>query len=308
MKKKRPRIRFNDYLLSRENALLESGRFSTAENYERARRSLHSFLRKPSLYLDQLNADTIMAYNNCLRKKGLSENSISFYNRILRAACNTARKEGYPVPKSLFDEVYTGVAPTRKRAISRSALSRILNYDAGDEKELALARDIFLFSFYARGMNFIDIAFLKKSDISGNSLYYRRHKTGQALTVWLEPCMKDIIRRYAGTGWGNYLFPLLTSEDPLACHTEYMYRLHRHNLRLKELGARCGTEVALSSYVARHSWATLAREAAIPISQISAGLGHTTEKTTAIYLDSFAPETLHRANRKLLAFIMDNKK
>ncbi|MBR5176818.1 MAG: site-specific integrase [Bacteroidales bacterium] len=304
---KKKRILFDDYLRNRVATLEAEGRYSTASNYRSAGNSLTKYLEKRPVRLDEIDRNLVERYNAALYCRGISRNTVSFYNRVLRAICNRAGSEGFQVAEHPFSGVYTGVSATPKRALPKKVLQRIVAFDAEADRELSLTRDLFLFSFYARGMSFVDMAFLRARNLSGAILTYRRRKTGQALTLRLESCMMSILEKYADLCFGDYLLPIIESEDPVTAHRQYVYRLHRHNLRLKELGQCCGAEYPLNSYAARHSWATLASLARVPVTVISAGLGHRSEQVTRIYLDSLSQGTIDRANKQVIAILLKGR-
>lgn len=282
----------------------EAGRFATSRNYRKTMRSFSLFLEGRDLPLSQLSDDMIIRYNRYLAGRGVARNTMSFYNRILRAAYHKAVQDGYaPEGEDPFWAVYTGVDKTPKRALDRGTLRRILSLDLSAEPELALARDMFLFSFYARGMCFVDLVYLKYSNLCGNCLSYVRSKTGQRLKVKIESCMEPIMLRYRSQAFGDYVFPIIQSDDAAEAFKEYNYHLCRHNLMLKEIGRRAGTGFPLNSYAARHSWATLAREADVPIAVISEGMGHASEKTTRIYLAELDNTVVDSANRNVIGFL-----
>lgn len=289
------------YLTRRIDLLKRQRRLGTARNYLRARNSFGRFLEWQDLPLGLLSADVVMAYSDYLSGRGLVRNSISFYMRILRAAYNAAVREGLVEQRHPFRGVYTGVDGTRKRALDEQILLRLQRLDLRRTPSLSMARDLFIFSFSTRGMAFVDMAFLRKSDIRDGTLSYTRRKTGQRLHVGLEPCARIIIERY-GTlrPESPYLFPLLTSEDLPTAYRQYRTALGYYNDRLRRLGRLLGEPLRMSSYVARHSWATAARKRDIPLSVISAGMGHTSERTTRIYLDSLADSAVDRANHEIL--------
>lgn len=280
-------------------ALRKKGKYATARNYQRCMESVRSFMQGQELSITHISTIWVEKYNDYLCERGISRNSVSFYNRILRAVYN---KYCGSVRRDPFRNVYTGVAPTRKRALSPTVLRRIAQLEL--EGEMALSRDLFLFSFFARGMCFVDIAKLRKSNIVDNMICYERSKTGQMLVVQMEPCMEEIIRRWSPSAYGEYVFPLLHSRTPESAFEEYTYRIARHNLILKEIGKRARAPFPLSSYAARHSWATIAQSNDIPVSIISSGLGHTTERTTRIYLSELEHSVLDRANRKVIKSVL----
>lgn len=287
-----------DYLSDRILLLNRTNRFSTSRNYTRTRQSISTFLSGRLLYVNELTAETVAQYNQFLYGKGLQRNTVSFYNRVLRSVYNQAVKEGYARQSFPFAGVYTGVDMTRKRALSIDVLHRIAALTI-DEPELALARDLFLFSFQARGMCFVDMAFLTHKNLQAGFIQYVRRKTGQAISVRVEPWMLAILNRYAGACHEPYLLPILRASDPKEAFEQYTIALSRHNRMLRRLGEMVGTEAPLTSYSARYSWATIARDAAIPLSVISTGMGHTSERTTRIYLASLDNSLVDRANREI---------
>lgn len=290
------------YLDLRIARLVAENRLGTARNYGRARRSFSMFLGEGDIPLDQLSEQVVAHYNAFLARRGVVRNTVSFYMRILRAVYNRAVRERLTEQKHPFEEVYTGVDRTRKRAVDERIIRRLRDADLTRTPALRMARDLFLFSFYTRGMAFVDLAHLRKKDLSGDALSYVRRKMGQRMLVRMEPCMREIVRRYEPqAGRTPYLFPVLTAIDPVAQDVQYRTALNYYNRCLGRLSELLGLDVKLSSYASRHSWATAARNHDIPIPVISAGMGHTSCRTTEIYLTSLENTTVDRANRALLA-------
>ncbi len=288
-------------LTTLENELKDDSQYGNARNLQRALNSFSKFLKGLDLPLNQIDEKLIMEYEQWLRARKVSKNSSSFYMRTLRSAYNkmiirNRLEQTYP-----FRNVYTGVERTRKRAVHEEVMIRLQRLDLTYSAPLAFSRDLFLFSYCTRGMAFVDIAHLKKEDISGGMLSYVRHKTGQRLTIRIEPCIEEIIKRYEPSVHNSpYLFPIITSNDPEEAFRQYQTALGYHNRKLKKLGNLTGENLHLSSYTARHSWATIARNHNIPLSIISAGMGHTSEKTTNIYLDSIESWLIDKANEDIL--------
>lgn len=166
---------------------------------------------------------------------------------------------------------------------------------------LCMARDLFIFSYCTRGMAFVDIAFLKKKNIHRGVLTYRRRKTKQEMSVHIEPCIQNIIDKYKKlTENSEYVFPILTSTNEVSALRQYYTAINYHNRKLKILAEMAGVDAHLTSYTSRHSWATTARNHNIPLSVISAGMGHTSEKTTEIYLASMQNSVIDDANKNVL--------
>lgn len=297
-------VLIDEFFVKAEEELAARGKLSTCRNYRNTRISFLAFLSGKKLAVEALNELTVRQYNEYLDSRSLSRNSKSFYNRILRALYNKAVREHLAPPNPyLFSAAYTGVDRTRKRALSPEALRSIMTLDLSAEKEKAFTRDIFMFSFFARGMSFVDIAFLSNKDINGDEISYIRRKTGARITLKIEPCMAEIMERYKEDACNGYVFPFLHSRKEEEAYGEYSYRLSRYNLLLKEIGRRARIPFPLSSYAARHSWATLARDSDVPLSVISRGMGHTSERTTQIYLAELDQSVLDQANQKIIGVL-----
>jgi integrase len=250
--------------------------------------------------LDALTSDELLLYESYMVQRGVCPNTTSFYMRILQAVYNKAVEKGLIEQKNPFTHVYTGVSKTVKRALLLPDIKRIKNLDLSLHPTLAFARDIFLFSFYMRGMSFIDMAHLRKNDLKGGIISYRRHKTGQQLVVKVEQCAQEIIDRYHDET-SSYLLPIITSEGDE--RHQYRNALHVMNHRLKEIGKMIGSPIQLTTYVGRHSWASAAKSNNIPISVISESMGHENERTTQIYLASIDTSVIDDANAKILSFL-----
>lgn len=290
---------FADELIVR---LSGQGRLGTADNYRRTLSSFSSYLCQDDLPLSRLTERLVLGYSDWLSARGIVRNSVSFYMRNLRAIYNKAVRLNIVCQTHPFGNVYTGIDRTRKRAVSEDCLVRLCRLDLCRTPSLQLARDLFIFSYYARGMAFVDMAYLRKTDIVCGVITYRRHKTGRPLNIRVERCMQDIIDRYAlHTRQTPYVFPILHAEEPSSAYAEYQEGLNYYNKRLRRLSELLGEGVCLSSYTARHSWATAARDHQVPLSVISAGMGHASERTTQIYLASLETAVIDRANWDIIS-------
>lgn len=250
--------------------------------------------------LSDVTAALIREYERWLRGNGVTRNTMSFYMRELRAVFNRAARKYGLVVENPFADVYTGNDRTAKRNITRATVQQIINLDLSRRKGLSFARDMFLFSLLARGMPFVDIAYLRWSDIRGRTLTYCRHKTGQPIKLSLEPQALAIIERWHVPG-SDLVFPILDAAlDGAQMYRQYRSALSLHNKRLRQISELVGGDVHLTSYVARHTWATLAWECDIPLSEISVALGHTSERTTRIYLDMMENSRLDRHCRRVV--------
>ena len=164
---------------------------------------------------------------------------------------------------------------------------------------LEFARDMVLLSFYTRGMSFVDMAYLRKKDLQNGVLSYRRRKTGQQLFIKWEKCMLEIVKKY-NNPLSEYLLPIINPNAKTDARKQYIYTLHNINRNLKLLGNQLGLPLSLTMYVARHTWASIAKSKKIPISVISEGMGHDSEATTRIYLASLDTTAIDKANSIIL--------
>lgn len=291
-------LSFNVYISMQIARLKRLGKIRTSETYTAALRSFSSFMNASEVLFNQLNADLFAEYEVYLKDRGNTPNTISFYMRILKAVYNRAVEDGLTEQRYPFKSVYTGVEKTMKRALSLNDIRRIKELELSLRPNLNYARDLFLFCFYTRGMSFIDMAYLRKKDLSNNTLSYRRRKTGQLLFVKWEKCMQDILDKYP-TNQTEYLLPIITKPN-VDCRKQYTNQLHRVNHLLKKIGNQLNLPIPLTMYVGRHSWASVAKSRNVPISVISEGMGHDSENTTQIYLASLDTSVVDRANKKIL--------
>ena len=278
--------------------LRQMGRCRTAETYATTLNSFIRFRGEKDVQIEKIDSALMMAYEVFLRTAGVCPNSTSFYMRNLRAMYNRAVERELTPQRYPFRYVYTGIDKTVKRAVSLKVIRQLRDLDLTRQPKMAYARDMFLFSFYTRGMSFVDMAYLRKRDLKNGILTYRRQKTGQQLIVKWERPMQEIISRY-DTSATPYLLPIIRHAD-VDERQQYKNAAHYVNSKLKELGQGLGLAIPLTSYVARHAWASIARSKNIPLSTISEAMGHDSETTTRIYLASLDTSVVDRANRLIL--------
>lgn len=278
--------------------LQQMGKQRTSETYCATLKSFMQFRDDKDVLLKEIDSDMMLMYEAYLHNKGLTKNSSSFYMRILRAVYNRAVEKDFTANRNPFKHVYTGIDKTIKRAIPLKAIKQIKDLELSSKSSLDLARDMFLFSFYTRGMSFIDMAYLKKKNLSNNILSYRRRKTGQQLFVRWEKCMQEIVDKY-NNSYSEYLLPII---KPMNCNerTQYQNAMYLINRKLKIIGKMVDIHQPLTMYVARHSWASAAKNKNVPISVISKGMGHDSETTTRIYLASLDIKVVDKANSMIL--------
>jgi site-specific recombinase XerD len=277
--------------------LSKNGHNRTAETYTSTLRSFQKFRKDEDINMQDINRTLIEEYEKFLHDEGVTMNSSSFYMRILRAVYNRAVDRELIFDARPFRHVYTGVDKTMKRAIPIEDIKMIKEMKM-IKKSRSFARDMFMFSFYTRGMSFVDMAFLKKTDIKFGFLTYRRKKTGQLLSIKWEKCMQKIVEKNPCSDH-IYLLPIVDSTKGRQ-RIQYRSRQRAINNNLKKIAEELNLDCNLTMYVARHSWASTALEMEIPIDIISDGMGHTSEKTTRIYLRSLDTRRVDSANEKII--------
>ncbi len=278
--------------------LKEMGKSRTSETYAAAVNSFMRFRKGRDVPLDEIDSDLMVSYGAYLSESGVCRNAVSFYMRTLRAIYNRAVDKELTVQRFPFKHVYTGIGKTVKRAVPIEVIRRIRDLDLSGHPAMDYARDLFMFSFYTRGMSFVDIAFLKKKDLRDGILSYRRRKTNRRLLIKWEKPMQELIDKY-DTSSTPYLMPIIKvpGEDERG---QYLNEAHRVNRNLKKIGKLLGLEIPLTTYVARHGWASIAWSKNIPVSTISEAMGHDSENTTRIYLASLDTSVVDKANSLIL--------
>lgn len=280
-------------------------KYGTASQYQSSLSSFSQYLRKKGiekLLFKEFDSLIVLDYMHYLRKRCITENTVNMYIKILRALYNKARKAGVDVGKhSPFKDIQLRKQETLKRALSVNDIYRIAICDLSCNHLKEQARDIFMFSFYTRGMSFVDIIHLQESAIIDDMIYYERQKTGQRLQIKIESPLREIIEKYKNRD-SSYIFPILSdkAQPNRSLYTSYRYALGRINRSLKRLGRDLGINQPLTTYVARHSWATIAKLQGAPISGISESLGHRSENTTLIYLRAFGNEVIEQINKNVI--------
>lgn len=264
---------------------LKIGKIGSASSYKKTKISVERFLAGSDIRFSQISSQFVRQYESFLQQSNISANTICYYMRNLKSICNQALCDGFRMfDDNPFRYIQTRPRKTIKRALDRDKLKSLLCLQLSDES-LIFSRDLFMFSFYTRGMSFVDISFLKKSNISNNVIRYNRRKTGTEISISITAQLRIIIDRYSSSS--DYLFPIVSSSDLVLAYKDYQTVLRRVNRNLKVLAHLANIDVPLTTYVSRHSWATQARKCGAPISIISEGLGHTSEKMTTVYLKQF---------------------
>lgn len=279
--------------------LKQNGKMRTSETYRATLNSFKRFRNQEDIMLDCLTTEIMERYQAWHKARGNTANTISFYTRILRAVYNRAVEEKIIDNHNPFGRVYTGVDKTVKRAVPLGRIKKMKTLELSLTPALDFARDMFLMSFYLRGMSFIDMAYLKKTDLKNGYIVYRRRKTGQQLIIKWTPQMQAILDKRPDNPT-QYLVPIIKAEG-VNERCAYRYAGYIINRNLKKVGTMAGIPVPLTMYAARHSWASAARAKGISLPVISEGLGHDSEATTRIYLASLDTAAIDRANSLILS-------
>jgi len=281
------------------NQLKFAKKLGNASVYEQSLSFLDRHANHPDITFEELNFSMLKKLEAGHLAEGNSLNSLSFYLRTIRAIYNRAIKAGivkrehYPFSNYSIKETKTA-----KRAISRSDLNSIIKLSLTPDTHIWHARNYFLFSFYNMGMNFMDIALQKRSNINGDRLEYMRAKTGKTYSIKLQKQSLDILRIYLKDQKpDDYIFPIIKRKELDAQLMDIQNERKNTNDYLKKIANTCKITANITFYVARHSWATIAKNLNVPVSVISEGLGHEDTRTTQIYLDSFDLDVLDKANK-----------
>lgn len=296
-----------DFMEAQIVRLKGNGKLRTSETYRQALNSFRRFLHEKSfesgidsedIMLDELTTVIMEAYEAWLKSNGNVPNTVSFYLRILRAVYNRAVEQEMTMDRKPFRHVYTGVDKTVKRALPIDVIRKIKTIDLSLTPKIDFARDMFMLSFYFRGMSFIDMAFLKKENLSKGYLVYRRQKTGQKIRIAWTSEMQAILDKYEPNPT-DYLLPIITSTS-INPRNAYRNNSYSINHSLKIIGEKLKLSMPLTFYCSRHSWASAAKCKGISLSVISEALGHDSESTTAIYLASLDSSAVDKANQIIL--------
>ena len=290
---------FQDYI----HLLNEENRRGYMLSVKQVHNSLIKFNKHLNIPFTSIDTAWLKRYETWLRNNKLAENTIGIRFRTLRAIYNYAieknivKAESYPFRKYKVSKLNK---ETAKRALSKEDINRILQYKSNN-KFMRFPIDMFAFTYYMGGINFVDIANLTQKNIIDNRLVYRRTKTGKQIKLPLAPQAKELINKYHDKK-NPYLFPIFTNMHKT--EQEKANRLHKVitkvNKRLKQIGEELNIPIPVTTYVARHSQATIMKRAGTPTSVICQIMGHSSERVTQYYLDSFDNEIINEAMKNLL--------
>lgn len=286
-------------------------RFGTAHVYRSTLHRILDFTKGHPLPFNTLTPLWLKSFQNYLLTRHLQWNSISTYMRMLRAIYFRAVDAGLMSYRPrLFKGVYTGTRSLVKRALNEEEFRKLnvtrslRNGNTHTEK----ARQLFLLLFMLRGIPFVDIAYLRRCDLHGDILTYRRRKTGSWLNVRVEPQAMTLINCLRSRNASSpYLFPFVKSVNPVTAYRQYQNALREFNRQLRELKTELGLSKPLSSYAARHSWATLANFHHYNPELICNAMGHSSVKVTETYFKSYSEECIGNMNREILSAVFSNR-
>ncbi len=284
------------------NSLTASGRKSYALSIKQLYNSLIEFNGHLDIPFAEMDISWLRRYEAFLRRKGLAENTIGIRFRTLRSIYNVAIEENvvsaelYPFKKLKVSKLHQ---ETAKRALSKDDIERVLSYKSPN-RYLRFPIDIFAFTYYCGGINFVDIAHLTKANIVDGRLIYKRQKAKKLIKIPLQPQAVALIEKYSNDG-SQYIFPILS--DFHKTDIQQANRIHKViskvNERLKQIGKALNLSITLTTYVARHSQATVMKRAGVSTAVIREIMGHSAERVTQIYLDSFDNEQVDNALKSL---------
>lgn len=281
--------------------MIQAGKVGNARVYKTMRNSVNTFLKEKDIPFRLLTYKWLKKYEAWYLGRGNSVNGLSVNLRTLRALLNRAIKQGVANKENYpFENYSIKHEKTKKRAIKKEDIEKLKNYEPQTDRQTR-AKDYFFMSFYLMGASFIDLAFLKVSDIRDGRVEYRRRKTGQLHSIKITESLNEILTKYLQDKKDNdFILNVIKAKDVKKQYIQARDELRRYNRSLKEIGQSCGIESNLTSYVARHSFASIANNKKVPLTVISQALGHDNPKTTEVYLSAFNNDTMDDYNELII--------
>ncbi|WP_297604246.1 site-specific integrase [uncultured Alistipes sp.] len=266
--------------------------------------SLIKFNKHLDIPFSEMDCSWLRRYETWLRKQSKSENTIGIRFRNIRLIFNLAinmrllKPENYPFKQLKVSKLHQ---ETAKRALTKKEILSVVNYNiTGKDFYCKLAVHLFTFSYFMGGINFVDMAYLTGKNIVNNRLIYNRRKTSKLINLPMQERAFVVLKEYKKSN-EPYLFPILSSKHKT--EQQRLNRLHKVitkvNKVLKSIGEELQIPIKLTTYVARHSYATVLKRAGVATSIISESLGHSSEKVTQIYLDGFENSQIDKAMENL---------
>lgn len=290
------------------DGLQMEGSFGTAHVYKSSLNAIISYYGNGDFTFHEITPEWLKGFEIHLRSRGCSWNTVSTYLRTFRAVYNRAVDSHFaPYVPHLFRTVYTGTRADRKRSLGMEDMKKVFTkmQTSAVSPNMQRVRELFVLMFLLRGLPFVDLAYLRKSDLHDNVITYRRRKTGRPLAVTLTPEAMEILKKYMSRDSSSpYLFPILSNrEGTKEAYREYQLALRNFNRQLMLLGEILGLGDRLSSYTARHTWATTAYYCEIHPGIISEAMGHSSITVTETYLKPFRNKKIDDANQQVVNFV-----
>jgi len=306
---KTAQLTLEDFLTSHIQQLRDNGKVGNSYAYLNLRTTLHNFHGKKLNFLfNVVDVSFCNKFEAWMRKNQFEDTTMHYYFRTLRATYNKAieakcaDREKSPFVEYKLSRFST---KTKKRALSKESVKKILKMDCSTMSEKArLAHDVFSFSYYCGGISLVDVANLTLDNIIDGRLIYERQKTHGMINLVMLDEAKAIIERYATyQKRAGYLFPILDNRvhiTPMQKFNRVRKLCHQINKELHSLAKELGIQEDVTTYVARHSFATVLKKSGVNIGIISQALGHQDIKTTQIYLSKFDDDQVDSAMKNLL--------
>lgn len=294
---------FFEYAQQIVDELTKAKRIGTRNSYRDAATFVEKCHGSKDLTFEQIDFEFLMRLETSHYAKGNATNGLAVYMRSIRAIYNRAMKAKI-VAKDLypFSDYTIKTAPTKKRALGAEQLQRIIALDLDKSHPLFKARNYFVASYMMYGMNFTDMAYLTEENIIDGRIQYRRNKTSKLYDIKIIPALQEILTNYRSLNPDSlYIFPILKRQSAEGQSRDIKWARKRYNNKLREIAKLCGIPGNLTSYVSRHSFATQAMLRKIPLLAISAMLGHSSIKTTQIYLQDLPTEQLDDYNEQIMS-------
>jgi len=295
-------VTFYNFAEEQINELKKANRFGTARSYKGVVSILKEFAPGKELQFQDINYKFLVKLETNHASKGNTANGLAVYMRTIRALYNKAIKSGiiekeqYP-----FEDYKIKTVPTEKRALEWDLLKKLIEKKIEPDHACFNARNYFISSYMMYGMNFSDMAYLKMTDIKDGRIQYRRRKTNKLYDIKITPNLERILSHYKKNNNGlGFVFPILRRAELADQDKDIMWARKRYNKKLKALAELCEIEANLTSYVSRHSFATQAMLQEVPLNAISSMLGHSSLKTTEVYLKSLPTNILDNYNARIL--------
>lgn len=294
---------FYEYTEKLIKELIEQKRIGNARSYANTLREIKNFMNGRTLSFYEINDNFLNRLEHSYISRKLSRNGLAVHMRTLRAIYNKAIKENIIDREAYPFERYTiKTKPTKKRAITPEAIQRIVGLNYPPENPLFETRNIFLMSFYLMGAPYADLAGLRVKNIIDGRLQYKRQKTGKFYDIKITENLQPIIDYYIrNKKHDDFILPVIRRKEPGEQYKDVLWARSRYNKRLKELAKDAEISETLTSYVSRHTFASIANNMNVPVTAISEMLGHQKISTTQVYLAGFNRDVIDDFNRKIIS-------